>query len=48
MRTHDPLRRLLMMGALIVSLLTAIALILAEAVHHRGPGAPPQTRLEKG
>ena len=38
MRSHDPLRRLLIIGALIASLLTAIAMILVEAVHRRSPG----------
>jgi hypothetical protein len=47
MRTHDPLARLLLLGALSASLLTAIALALAEAVHRRGPGEPVPPPAEK-
>ncbi len=47
MRRHDPLARLLLLGALAASLLTAIALILADAVHRRGPGAPAQAPREQ-
>jgi crotonobetainyl-CoA:carnitine CoA-transferase CaiB-like acyl-CoA transferase len=47
MRMHDPLARLVLMGALIASLLTAVALILAAAVHRRAPGEPAPVQLEK-
>jgi hypothetical protein len=46
MRMHDPLARLVLMGALIAGLLTAVALILAEAVHPRRSGEPAPARLE--
>ena len=46
MRMRDPLSRLLLLGALFASLLTAVALILAEAVHHRGSGEPAPVRRE--
>jgi hypothetical protein len=48
MRTHDPLARLLLLGALVAGLLTAIALVLAEAVHRRGMGEPAPTHSGKG
>jgi hypothetical protein len=47
MRTRDPLAHLLLLGALIASVLTAVALILAKAVHHRRSAEPAPAQLEK-